>query len=131
MTNEKPYVPNLSPGVTVEYLDDAVSKRFVALQQGHEHRMVRFQPYHQVYPESFVEFERTMKELEVRDDDIWVSTFPKCGEWRCRLKTTSGRESSRYSGRPKALCTARFSHSKALLTRAANGKAIHCWLRQK
>jgi len=73
-------IPDLSPGVTLEYLNDPISKRLASFSNGGKGGLVRFQPYNQVYPEVFIEFERKVKRMEVREDGVWFSTFPKCGK---------------------------------------------------
>ncbi len=96
----------LSPGVTYEELTSDISKEFFKHQKGHPSGFVRLQPYDQVkysaqlqwgtykeillfylkvMPRSYLKYEKAMKEFEVRDDDVWVITFPKCGK-SCRDK---------------------------------------------
>lgn len=33
----------------------------------------------QVFPTGYLQYEREIRELEGRSDDVWVSSFPKCG----------------------------------------------------
>ena len=33
----------------------------------------------QVFPTGYLQYEKEIRELEVRSDDVWVSSFPKCG----------------------------------------------------
>jgi len=40
---------------------------------------VKFQPSGQVMPRCFTRLERAVCEFEVREDDVWVASFPKCG----------------------------------------------------
>ena len=34
----------------------------------------------QVFPKCFLPYQKRLKEFECRDDDVWVASFPKCGE---------------------------------------------------
>lgn len=33
-----------------------------------------------VMPKVYLDFEKRIREFETRDDDVWVASFPKCGE---------------------------------------------------
>lgn len=75
---------NLSEGVTVESLDGCDEyKNFLSKQKAFE-GFVRLQPYDQVMPKIYCQFEKTVKELQIRDDDVWIASFPKCGEERIK-----------------------------------------------
>ena len=37
-------------------------------------------PKFQVFPKCFLPYQKRLKEFECRDDDVWVASFPKCGE---------------------------------------------------
>jgi len=78
--------PALSPGVWLEDITDCPElKKFedglrdedgkTAFKDG----FVRFQPSGQVLPRCFADIEKEVTEFEVREDDVWVSSFPKCG----------------------------------------------------
>jgi hypothetical protein len=69
----------LSEGVTIEEIDDESLKEFHSRQSGFKCDFVRFQPYNQVLPRSFGNWEKKIKEFECFQDDVWVSSFPKCG----------------------------------------------------
>ena len=32
-----------------------------------------------MFPTGYLQYEREIRELEGRSDDVWVSSFPKCG----------------------------------------------------
>lgn len=36
-------------------------------------------------PEYYKKFAEQLENFEVRDDDVWVCSFPKTGEWSCSL----------------------------------------------
>ena len=46
---------------------------------GRESGFVRVNPPGFVYPAGTVDYLDTIRKFEVRDDDIWICTFPKCG----------------------------------------------------
>ncbi len=71
---------NLCPGVSFEEIDAALIGDFVKSQKAfHENRFVRWLPYNQVLPIGYGEYDRRAQEFEVRDDDVWVASYPKCG----------------------------------------------------
>ncbi len=72
---------DLSEGVTVEELDEEVIGEFERAQRGFRRGFVRFQPYGQVLPRTYAKYERILKQFPIKQDDIWISSFPKCGEW--------------------------------------------------
>ena len=71
---------NLSEGVTVEEIEESVISEFENSQKGNPNGFVRLQPFNQVFPRSFLADQKRCFEFPVRDDDIWISSFPKCGE---------------------------------------------------
>lgn len=76
--------PQLSRGVWTQEIEDCL-----ALQQFEEglgggegafsQGFVRFQPAGQVLPRCFSLVEKEVSQLEVKEDDVWISSFPKCG----------------------------------------------------
>ena len=70
----------LSEGVFTEKLTGRTYEEFVKSQKGLSQGFLRFQPYNQVLPACYVSSEKRVKEFEVREDDVWISSFPKCGE---------------------------------------------------
>ncbi len=70
---------DLSEGVTVEELDGDAAAAFERSQAAFKRGFVRFQPYDQVLPRTYAKYERTMREFAVRDDDVWIASFPKSG----------------------------------------------------
>ena len=32
-----------------------------------------------MFPTGYLSYEKEIRELEVRSDDVWISSFPKCG----------------------------------------------------
>jgi len=69
----------LSPGVTVEEITSPALVEYQENQHGHQEGYVRFRPSGQVLPRCLIRDERRLSSLSVRPDDVWVSTFPKCG----------------------------------------------------
>ena len=43
-------------------------------------RLMESRPKFQVFPKCFLSYQKRLKEFECRDDDVWVASFPKCGE---------------------------------------------------
>merc|ERR1711934_1121930 len=71
----------LSEGVWVEELEESpVLTRFSdGLKSAFNQGCVRFQPSGQVMPRCFARMEKAVSEVEVREDDVWIASFPKCG----------------------------------------------------
>lgn len=69
----------LSEGVTYEELSGPLYEKFkehmLTMSQG----FVRLQPYNQVMPRNYLNFEKKVKEFPTKADDVWVASFPKCG----------------------------------------------------
>lgn len=70
----------LSEGVTIEEIDDPSLKEFHSKQKGFICDFVRFQPYNQVLPRCYEDWEKKNREFECYEDDVWVASFPKCGK---------------------------------------------------
>ena len=70
---------DLSEGVWVEEIDNAALKEFEKHQKAFQRGFVNLMPYNSIFPKSFLSYEKPIKDFEVRDDDIYVVTFPKCG----------------------------------------------------
>jgi len=69
----------LSDGVWLEEIESEALEVFEANQAEHVDKYVRFMPSGQVLPKCYSRVEKQVSELSVRDDDVWISTFPKCG----------------------------------------------------
>ena len=70
---------DLSEGVWTEEIDNAALKEFEKHQTAFQRGFVNVMPYKTIFPRSFLSYEKAIHEFEVRDDDIYVVTFPKCG----------------------------------------------------
>merc|ERR1719474_638231 len=69
----------LSEGVFVEEIQSGILDVFKANQFGFEDGFVKFLPSEQVLPRCFIRVENEISSLPVMDDDVWISSFPKCG----------------------------------------------------
>ena len=74
----------LSEGVFIEEIHSEELNTFLENQTGFQNGFVRFQPSGQVLPREFVKYEKTIMDLEVLENDIWISSFPKCGTTWCQ-----------------------------------------------
>ena len=73
----------LSEGVTIETISGDVYDQLLRdVPKSFPSGLVRFLPYNQVLPKVYQKYEKRIKNLEVRDDDIWISSFPKCGMYK-------------------------------------------------
>lgn len=70
---------NLSEGVTYEEIDETLIKEFNANQKGNPGGFVRLQPFNQCFSRSFLTEQKRCMDFPARDDDVWISSFPKCG----------------------------------------------------
>ncbi len=67
---------DLPPGVMVKrvsFLD------FEDQQSAFPNGFYHLRPYNQVLPSNIVNYVKTIKDFECREDDVWVGSFPKCG----------------------------------------------------
>lgn len=69
----------LSDGVWVEEIESEAVRGLEVDQSMFKQGFVRFMPSGQVLPRCFMRLEKRIHEFQVRKDDIWVSSFPKCG----------------------------------------------------
>ena len=74
----------LSDGVFIEEIHSEELDAFLENQTGFDNGFVRFQPSGQVLPREFIKYEKTIMELEVFENDIWISSFPKSGTTWCQ-----------------------------------------------
>ena len=70
---------NLSEGVFIEEVNIEALTAFEESQTGFRNGFVRFQPSGQLLPRNFANYEKTIMDMDVFEDDIWISSFPKCG----------------------------------------------------
>lgn len=68
-------------GVTIEELSDELSSEMKGYCQGIlPTAEVKISPPGTLLPGNFPEYMKKIRDLEVREDDVWVISFPKCGE---------------------------------------------------
>lgn len=46
---------------------------------GKENPYIIIQPHDRVLPERYLKYHESIRDLEVYDDDVWVTTYPKSG----------------------------------------------------
>ena len=67
-------------GVTIECLEDNDAyMKFLKSQEKYKRGFVRLLPYQQIMPKDFIKYAKTIHEFEIYDNDVWISSFPKCG----------------------------------------------------
>jgi len=67
-------------GVTIEELDENDAyRKFLSMQQSFKKGFVRLMPYQQIMPKDFIKHANRIHNFNIRDDDVWISSFPKCG----------------------------------------------------
>ena len=69
----------LSDGVTFEEYSGPLYEKFNKDIGSFEEGFVRILPYDQMLPRCFLKYQNKIKDFEVRSDDVWVCSFPKCG----------------------------------------------------
>ena len=69
----------LSEGVWVEEINNAALDEFERNQSAYKNGFVKIMPHAAVFPRGFASCEQTIQEFEVREDDVFVASFPKCG----------------------------------------------------
>ena len=68
-------------GVTVEHLDNNEAyKRFISKQHSYKCGFFRLMPYNQVLPKVYKKHAKRIHDFDIRNNDVWVSSFPKCGK---------------------------------------------------
>ena len=68
-----------SDEVWIEEIDNAALNEFEKNQSAFKDGFVRIMPYGAVFPRCFTSYEKPIRDFEVRKDDIFVASFPKCG----------------------------------------------------
>ena len=69
----------LSDGVTFEEYSGPIYEKFNKDIGSFEEGFVRILPYDQMLPRCFLKYQKKIKDFEVRSDDVWVCSYPKCG----------------------------------------------------
>ncbi len=70
----------LSEGVTVEELSGPIYETFKAANPLYPDGFIKLQPYNQMLPRMYLNWEKKIKEFETKQDDVWVASYPKCGK---------------------------------------------------
>ena len=69
----------LSGGVWIEEINNATHKEFEKYQSAFKNGFVKIMPHAAVFPRCFASYVKQIQDFEVREDDIYVASFPKCG----------------------------------------------------
>ena len=69
----------LSDGVTFEEYSGPLYEKFNEDIGSFQEGFVRILPYDQMLPRCFLKYQKKIKDFEIRSDDIWVCSYPKCG----------------------------------------------------
>ena len=67
-------------GVFLEEVNSDLMKEFEQKQAHYVNGFVRLQPFNQIFPKCFIQFQKELNEFLVHDDDVWIASFPKCGK---------------------------------------------------
>ena len=70
----------LSEGVEVEELSGELYEKFCSQMKSFALGFIKLQPYNQMLPRCFLQYQKQIKEFQSRPDDVWVASFPKCGK---------------------------------------------------
>ena len=65
----------------VELDDNKALQKFVSETPAFPSGFVKVQPYNQVLPRVFLKDWPRIKSFKAKENDIWISSFPKCGEF--------------------------------------------------
>ena len=63
-----------------ELTENPSYQRFIDNLSAFPSGFVHVEPFNQVLPRVFLKNIPAIKSFEVRDDDVWISSFPKCGK---------------------------------------------------
>ena len=86
-----------SDEVWIEEIDNEALNEFEKNQSAFKDGFVRIMPYGAVFPRCFTSYEKPIRDFEVRKDDIFVASFPKCGTtWTQVFMMEDTKESRRY-----------------------------------
>lgn len=88
-TGKKILFQKMSKDVEFVPLEDALSKEMQksCLKTGMPTAEVLVQPYGVAMPRRYMDFHEKIRDMEVRKDDVWIITFPKCGNVRKLFQT--------------------------------------------
>ena len=67
-------------GISIEELEDNnVYRKFFKTQKKFKRGFVRLMPYQQIMPKDFIKYAKRIHDFDIRSNDVWISSFPKCG----------------------------------------------------
>ena len=68
-------------GVKIEELEENESyKKFLGKQHAYKRGFIRLLPYQQIMPKDYIKHAKRIHEFNIHNDDVWISSFPKCGK---------------------------------------------------
>ena len=68
-------------GVRIEELEKNESyMSFINKQHAYKRGFVRLMPYNQIMPKDYITHAKRIHDFDIRRDDVWISSFPKCGK---------------------------------------------------
>merc|ERR1711983_458652 len=62
-----------------EDIQNAALDQFKTHQKSFQSGFVKVMPCGQIFPRGYMNVEKDISSFDVREDDIWISSFPKCG----------------------------------------------------
>ena len=68
-------------GVKIEELEhNEAYKKFLNEQRAYKRGFIRLLPYMQIMPKDYIKHAKRVHNFNIRNDDVWISSFPKCGK---------------------------------------------------
>ena len=68
-------------GVKIEELEkNEAYTKFLSKQNAYKQGFIRLLPYNQIMPKEYIKYAKRIHNFDIRQDDVWISSFPKCGK---------------------------------------------------